>query len=100
MKIDLDIFYENLKPLRKKFGTLEYVSNKIGMSKSFLWEIENNKKPSLVTFLKLCDFFELTPDELLGISKIKKTKIRYEELNYVNKQIVKKLIEEMIRGQE
>lgn len=56
-----------IKQQRKfKHMTAELLASKIGVSLSFLWELERgNKKPSLPTFVRIANTLEISADDLL-----------------------------------
>ena len=58
-------FNENLKHLRTAKGVLQKeVAEYLGKAYGF-YEL-GQREPSINTILKLCDYFEVTADELLG----------------------------------
>ena len=61
-------FNENLKHLRKVKGVLQKeVAAHLGITqKAYGFYELGQREPSINTILKLCDYFEVTADELLG----------------------------------
>ena len=61
-------FNENLKHLRKVKGVLQKeVAAYLGITqKAYGFYELGQRAPSINTILKLCDYFEVTADELLG----------------------------------
>ena len=68
--MDFDLLGERIKYARTGKGlTLEKLSEKIDISRNFLWEIEDGRKaPALPTFYKICDSLDVSADFLLGFS--------------------------------
>ena len=68
--MDFDLLGERIKFARTGKGlTLEKLSEKIDISRNFLWEIEDGRKaPALPTFYKICDSLDVSADFLLGFS--------------------------------
>ena len=68
--MDLILLGERIKQSRiEQKLTLEKLSEKIGISRNFLWEIEDGRKaPALPTFYKICDSLDVSADFLLGFS--------------------------------
>lgn len=60
-----------LKKVRKQKGfTQEEVAEKIHVARGVISEWESGKRnPGLLSIYKLCQFFDITLDELLGIEK-------------------------------
>lgn len=73
--MDLALFGNKIKSERKQQGlTLEALSEKIGISRNFLWEIEAGRKtPALNTLYNLGIALNVSIDYLLGISNEKKS---------------------------
>ena len=63
-------FNENLKHLRTTKGVLQKeVAEYLGMTqKAYGFYELGQREPSINTILKLCDYFDVTADELLGRS--------------------------------
>ncbi len=63
----MSIFAENLKYLRKhNFVTQKSIAGMIGLSRSAVSALENNKnEPSTDTLIKLSEYFDVTIDELV-----------------------------------
>lgn len=72
--VDLSALGRRMKSERKRQGlTLEALSERIGISRNFLWEIEDGRKaPALHTLYQLGVSLELSVDYLLGLSPEKK----------------------------
>ncbi len=68
--MDLTLLGERIKQSRIEHKlTLEKLSEKIGISRNFLWEIEDGRKaPALPTFYNICDALDVSADFLLGFS--------------------------------
>ena len=66
--MDLSLLGERIKLARTGKGlTLEKLSEKIGISRNFLWEIEDGRKaPALPTFYNICDALNVSADFLFG----------------------------------
>lgn len=62
----LDVLGKNLKKARKdKKLTQEFVAEKVNISADLLRNIENGRNiGSIPTLLNLCNFLEITPDDL------------------------------------
>jgi transcriptional regulator with XRE-family HTH domain len=90
------ILGEKIKKLRKgKNLTLEALANKANISKSYLWELENNdsKKPSAEILSQIADHLEVTTDFLLDKNNRNPTEIENDESffrNYKNLESSKK----------
>lgn len=71
--MDLSSFGMKIKSARKEQGlTLEALSEKVGISRNFLWEIEAGRKaPALPTLYNLGVTLNVSIDYLLGISSRK-----------------------------
>lgn len=51
----------------------QYMADKLNISKSFYWQIENNKRRlSYETALKIADIFKMKPDNLFYEDYVKK----------------------------
>lgn len=72
--VDLSALGQKIKSERKRQGlTLEALSERIGISRNFLWEIEDGRKaPAIQTLYQLGVCLNLSVDYLLGISQEKK----------------------------
>ena len=68
--MDFNLLGDRIKFARTGKGlTLEKLSEKIGISRNFLWEIEDGRKaPALPTFYSICDALGVSADFLLGFS--------------------------------
>ena len=68
--MDLSLLGERIKLARTGKGlTLEKLSEKIGISRNFLWEIEDGRKaPALPTFYNICNALNVSADFLFGFS--------------------------------
>lgn len=68
--MDLTLIGERIKLARTEQKlTLEKLSEKIGISRNFLWEIEDGRKaPALPTFYNICDALNVSADFLFGFS--------------------------------
>lgn len=57
---------EDLKKIRKNNNfTLEYMANKLGVSKPFYWQIENNKRRlNYVMAVRIAAIFGKKPDDI------------------------------------
>jgi transcriptional regulator with XRE-family HTH domain len=67
---------DRLKKARKEAGlTLDQLAEKSGLSKTYLWELENDqeglKKPSADTLMKLVAPLRTTIADLLGLPSVK-----------------------------
>ena len=64
------IFTSRLKALRLEKGlTLEQLGNELQSTKGTFANLENSKKkPSLDMAIKLCNYFNVSSDYLLGLS--------------------------------
>lgn len=63
-----DSFGEKVRKLRKeKRWTLEDLSNKLGTTKNYVWQLENKSpaRPSGQLLLRIADIFEKSPDFLI-----------------------------------
>lgn len=84
-----------IKQQRKfKHMTAELFAAKIGVSLSFLWELERgNKKPSLSTFIKIVNELEISADDLLcdslNISTVPQLNNISKKLDKLNKEQLK-----------
>ncbi len=60
---------EKIKNLRKSFGyTLEFVSNKLGITTNYLSLIERGeRKPSEVVMYKMSEFYNLNPIDIFSL---------------------------------
>lgn len=87
------LFANRLTQLRKERGlTQEEIANIIGISNSAisLWEAKK-KQPTLMNIIKLCIFFNVSPEWLLGITNDKtpypgKLTIKFKNLKNKNKE--------------
>lgn len=72
--MDLSSLGMRIKSARKEQGlTLEVLSEKVGISRNFLWEIEAGRKaPALPTLYSLGVTLNISVDYLLGLSPEKK----------------------------
>ena len=68
--MDFGLLGKRIKFARTGKGlTLEKLSEKIDISRNFLWEIEDGRKaPALPTFYNICDALGVSADFLLGFS--------------------------------
>ena len=72
--MDMSIMGEKIKAARmaKKY-TLEKLSEKIGISRNFLWEIEAGRKaPAIQTLYNISKELNLSIDYMFGLSENKK----------------------------
>jgi len=63
-----DSFGEKVRKLRKdKRWTLEELSNKLGTTKNYVWQLENKSpaRPSGKLLLRIADILEVSPDFLI-----------------------------------
>ncbi|MFR5832467.1 MAG: helix-turn-helix domain-containing protein [Acutalibacteraceae bacterium] len=62
---------KNLREIRKEHGnTQREIADKIGITHQSYQAYESGKTiPTLENFLKICDFFNITPDVLLDIKE-------------------------------
>ena len=62
-----------LKEYRKKYNySCQYMADKLQISKSFYWQIENNKRRlSYHTALKIAKIFNVKPDDIFYEDEIK-----------------------------
>ncbi len=68
----LEIFRERLKALRGE-ARLQDVAKDIGISRASLGYYENgDRKPDIEILMKLADYYHVSCDYLLGVSKVKK----------------------------
>lgn len=84
------IIGENIRRKRKKRNlSIENLAEYTELSSSYIGLLERGQRcPSLKSFLKICDIFGITTDELLSVEKGKKSKISVSEENkssYQNK---------------
>jgi transcriptional regulator with XRE-family HTH domain len=78
---------EKIKKLRKgKNLTLEALANRANISKSYLWELENNdsKKPSAEILSQIAHHLEVTTDFLLDRNNRNPTEIENDESFFRN----------------
>jgi transcriptional regulator with XRE-family HTH domain len=70
MKMGMEYFGDRLKALRKEKGlTQQQLADKIELVKGSISAYEQNSKyPSLNVLIKLCTFFHVSADYLLGLS--------------------------------
>ena len=71
-KITLHQLGDKLRRRREPRGVRE-VAEEIGISPATLSRIERGYVPDLGTFAKVCDWMDVDPGQVLGISKKKKT---------------------------
>lgn len=73
--MDLILLGSKIKSERKQLNlTLEVLSEKVGISRNFLWEIEAGRKaPALNTLYNLSITLNVSVDYLLGVSDVKKS---------------------------
>jgi transcriptional regulator with XRE-family HTH domain len=67
----MNIFGERLKELRKQKGlTQKQLGEEIEQAQSTIvyWE-KNEQEPSISSLVKLCKFFEVSADYLLGLTE-------------------------------
>lgn len=67
---------KKIREERKKAGlTLDELANKAGLSKTYLWELEQDedgvKRPSAEVVLKIADALSLTIADLMGLPTVK-----------------------------
>lgn len=67
---------KKIREERKKAGlTLDELADKAGLSKTYLWELEQDedglKRPSAETVLKIADALSLTIADLMGLPTVK-----------------------------
>lgn len=69
--MDMSALGTKIKQERKQQGlTLEILSEKLGISRNFLWEIEAGRKsPALPTLYNLAITLNISVDYLLGLSE-------------------------------
>ncbi len=60
-------FGKKLYALRERHGlSLKQLGDKLGVSKSYIWKMEQGKKmPNVVMVIKIADIFGLTTDQLI-----------------------------------
>ncbi len=60
-------FGEKLYKLRKRHGiSLKQFGDKLGVSKSYIWKLEQGKRmPNVVMVIKIADIFGITTDQLV-----------------------------------
>ncbi len=60
-------FGEKLCTLRERQGvSLKQLADKIGVSKSYIWKLEQGKRmPNVVMVIKIADIFGATTDQLI-----------------------------------
>ena len=70
--MDLSLMGERIKHTRiKQKLTLEKLSEKVGISRNFLWEIESGRKaPAIQTLHSICKALNVSADYLLGFSTV------------------------------
>ncbi|CDA77990.1 helix-turn-helix domain-containing protein [Negativibacillus massiliensis] len=86
MAIDYQLLGKRVLQLRKEKGwSQERLAEKSGISNNYVSNIENCYSiPSLETLMKLCDAFQITPNDLLlGVSQ--------ENKSYLNRDIAELL---------
>ncbi len=68
--MNLSLLGERIKLIRTKQKlTLEKLSERLGISRNFLWEIEAGRKaPAIQTLHKICKELRVSADYLLGFS--------------------------------
>lgn len=103
--MDLSTLGMKIKSERKRQGlTLEALSEKLGISRNFLWEIEAGRKaPALPTLYNLGVALNVSIDYLLGLSEEQKridgqhyTTERDLELSRISKELSGYRIEELM----
>jgi len=67
---------KKIREERKKAGlTLDELADKAGLSKTYLWELEQDedgvKRPSAEVVLKIADALSLTIADLMGLPTVK-----------------------------
>lgn len=82
--MNLSLLGERIKYTRTKQGlTLEKLSEKVGISRNFLWEIEDGRKaPAITTFYNICSELSVSADYLFGFSPV------YSEIDNTDKENV------------
>ena len=69
----MSIFSKRLKEIRQlKTETQKEIARKIGISERQFSILESDKSvPTVETLIKLCEYFQVSADYLLGLSDIK-----------------------------
>lgn len=85
--MDLSSMGEKIKTARTdKKLTLEALSEKLGISRNFLWEIEAGRKaPAIQTLNNIAKELNISIDYLFGLSKNKKLLDKDKEENLISK---------------
>ena len=80
--MELSLMGERIKSVRTKQKlTLEKLSEKVGISRNFLWEIEDGRKaPALQTLCGICRELNVSADYLLGFSAVYSRAVGAEDL--------------------
>lgn len=70
--MELSLMGERIKRIRAEQKlTLETLSERVGISRNFLWEIEDGRKaPALGTLCCICRELNVSADYLLGFSSV------------------------------
>ena len=70
--MELSLMGERIKHIRAEQKlTLEKLSERVGISRNFLWEIEDGRKaPALSTLCGICRELNVSADYLLGFSPV------------------------------
>ena len=75
--VDFKKIGENIRILRTTKGmNQQELADVIGISNSSISQYENGKSITIINYIKICDFFEVTLDELAGRYKSPMSKIR------------------------
>ncbi len=69
MHIDEKFIRERITELRMKKGISEYkMSYELGQNKSYIQSISSGRAlPSMTQFIKICDYFDMTPLEFFDV---------------------------------
>ena len=69
MNIDEKFIRERITELRMKRGISEYkMSYELGQNKSYIQSISSGRAlPSMTQFIKICDYFDMTPLEFFDV---------------------------------
>lgn len=79
------VFAKNLKILRKHERlTQEQFAERLGMSKNIIYRYESEKSiPTIETFLRICNEFDVTPNRLLGFDCDNESKEAQKKLDNI-----------------
>ncbi len=79
-----NIFYTRLRTLSHKLGkSLNQVEKELGYPRNSLNNYKNHQMPSGVRLMEIADYFEVTPDYLLG----KSNSMQIESVNEIFEEL-------------